>query len=154
MWLIIAFIAIGVLLLVAELVLLPGLSVAGVAAFISYSVALYLVFKGYGSTAGLITICVIIALSVAASIMSLKAKTWQRFSLKNNIDGTSQQQPQMTGINIGERAIAVTRLAPMGKISINGKSVEAKSPDSYIDPGTEVEVTGFENFSVIVKQIK
>ena len=35
MWLIITLIIVGILLLVAELVLLPGISVAGIGAFLS-----------------------------------------------------------------------------------------------------------------------
>ena len=36
MWLIVALIVVGVLLLVAELVLLPGISVAGIGAFVAF----------------------------------------------------------------------------------------------------------------------
>ena len=39
MWLIITLIIVGILLLVAELVLLPGISVAGIGAFLSLAVA-------------------------------------------------------------------------------------------------------------------
>jgi membrane-bound ClpP family serine protease len=41
----------------------------------------------------------------------------------------------------------------MGKVNIAGKIYEAKSVDSYIDQRSEVEVVGFENFTVIVKKI-
>ena len=42
----------------------------------------------------------------------------------------------------------------MGKIEVGGKIYEAKSLDAYVDPRREVEVVGFENFSVIVKTTK
>ena len=41
----------------------------------------------------------------------------------------------------------------MGKVNIAGKEYEAKSLDSYIDQRTEVEVIGFENFTIIVKSV-
>ena len=41
-----------------------------------------------------------------------------------------------------------------GKVEIDGRLYEAKSQDRYIDPRCEVEVVGFENFSVIVKKIE
>lgn len=77
MWLIVALIIIGVLLLVAELILLPGLSVAGICSLIAYVCAIYATFKSFGSTAGFIVIAVIVVLSVVASIISLKANTYR-----------------------------------------------------------------------------
>jgi membrane protein implicated in regulation of membrane protease activity len=39
-------------------------------------------------------------------------------------------------------------------IEVGGKVYEAKSLTAYVDPRREVEVVGFENFSVIVKTVK
>lgn len=151
MWIIISLIIIGVLLLVAELVLLPGMSVAGFGALASFGVAVYMGFSTYGTTGGIITIAAIIILSVVATILSLRAKTWQRLSLKNEIDGTSQPLPQ-NELKIGDKGTALTRLGPIGKIDINNKTYEARSlGDSYVDPLTNIEVVGFENFTVIVR---
>lgn len=36
---------------------------------------------------------------------------------------------------------------------LNGKTYEAKSIDVYIDPHREVEVIGFDNFTVVVKPL-
>ena len=44
MWLIVSLILIAMLLLLVEIVLLPGVSVAGIGAVISYAIAIY---KGY-----------------------------------------------------------------------------------------------------------
>lgn len=154
MSIIIALIVIGVLLLVAELVLLPGLSVAGIGALIAYGIAIYFGFSDYGTTGGMITIAAALIVSVAGVIISLRAKTWQRLSLKNEIDSTSQPLPE-NEIKVGDHGTTLTRLAPMGRIAIGDESYEAKSlGDAYVDPNTQVEVIGFENFSVIVKVIK
>lgn len=153
MSLIIALVTIGVLLLVAELVLLPGLSVAGIGALICYGVAIYFGFNTYGTNGGLIVIGSILALSVLATALSLRARTWRRLTLTQEIDGKSQVQPQDT-IKIGDHGTTVTRLAPMGKVSICGQTFEAKSQGNiYIDPRQEVEVVGFENFNVIVRSL-
>ena len=52
MWLIITLIIVGILLLVAELVLLPGISVAGIGAFLSLAVAAVYGFFLYGILGG------------------------------------------------------------------------------------------------------
>lgn len=153
MWLIIALIIVGVLLLVAELVLLPGLSVAGIGALICYGIAIYFGFSTYGTTGGLITIGGVLAVSIAATAISLRAKTWKRLALTNEIDGKSQVHPEDT-VSIGDKGITITRLAPMGKVDVGGETFEAKSlGNKYLDPKTEVEVVGFENFNIIVKSL-
>ncbi len=155
MWLIITLIILGTLLLVAEIILLPGLTVAGIGGFIAYGVAIYLGFDHYGSGGGFIIIGIIAAVSVLAIVLSLRAKTWQRLSLSNNIDSTSQPLPE-NKVKVGDRGVAVTRLAPMGKVQVNNnETYEAKSlGDLYVDQKTEVEIVGFENFNIIVKVVK
>ena len=50
--------------------------------------------------------------------------------------------------------MTLSRLSPMGTVEVGGKVYEAKSLTAYVDPRREVEVVGFENFSVIVKTVK
>ena len=85
MWLIIMLIIVGILLLVAELVLLPGISVAGIGAFLSLAVAAVYGFFLYGILGGSVVLAAIIIVAVAAVVVSLRANTWQRLSLKSTI---------------------------------------------------------------------
>lgn len=146
-------IVVGALLLVIELVLLPGFTVAGIGGLACYCGAAYMAYANYGVTGLLITIGVIVLVSVVATWLSLRSKTWKKFALHQNIDGASQSSPEHQ-VNMGERGVAITRLAPMGKVMIGGQTYEAKTIDSFVDQQTEVEVTGFENFNVIVKPTK
>ncbi len=153
MFFIAILIFLGLLFLVAELVLLPGVSIGAVLSLVCYGSSIYLAFRDYGVVAGIIVILIIIVLSLIATIFSLRAKTWQRFSLKQEIRSSSMPQPAGE-VKVGDRGTALSRLSPMGKVEINGQIYEAKSLDAYVDPRSEVEVTGFENFSIIVKTIK
>ncbi|MBQ4278684.1 MAG: serine protease [Rikenellaceae bacterium] len=152
MWLIITLIIVGLILIVAELVLLPGLSVAGICALLALAGASYLAFGQFGTTVGVITLIVIIVLAVAVTVVSLRANTWKRLSLKSTIDSASIPTPQEHNIRIGDCGVALTRLAPMGKVVINGTTIEAKTVDAFIDQKKEIEVIGFENFNVVVKK--
>ena len=151
MFYIILLIFLGVLFLVAELLLLPGISVGTILSLVCYGSAVYLAFDGYGTLTGTITIAVVLLLSLITTLVSLRAKTWQRLSLKQEIDSSSMQLPEKE-ISVGARGISVSRLSPMGKVEIDGKSYEAKSADVFIDQKQPVEVVGFDNFAVIVKK--
>lgn len=148
---IIILVLIAMFLLAVELVLLPGITVAAIGAIGACAFAIYKAFVLYGSMGGWITIGAILLLSVLTIAFCLRAKTWKRFTLKDNIDGTSQELPQQYNVKVGDRGTAITRLAPMGKVLIDGNTFEAKSIDKYIDQKSVVEVVGFENFNIIVK---
>lgn len=150
---IILLVLLGLLFLVAELVLLPGVSVGAVLATASYGGAIYLAFRNLGTAVGIIVIVVILALSLVAVVVSLRAKTWQRFSLKQEIQSSSMPVMPSEELRIGDRGTTRSRLSPMGKVEIGGRVYEAKSTGAYVDPNREVEVVGFENFSVVVKTV-
>lgn len=102
MWLILILVLIGVLLLVAELVLLPGISVAGIGSLLAFGAAIFYAFIQYGVLIGLVTLTAAVLLSVLAVFISLRANTWQRLSLKATIDSTSTPTPQQNNILVGQ----------------------------------------------------
>lgn len=153
MGMVIFLILLGLFFLVAELVFLPGATLGVILSLASYAAAIYFAFVRFGMAAGFIVLGIIILLSLVATFISLRAKTWQRFALKDKVEGQSMLTPS-DELHVGDCGVAISRLSPMGKVAINGKEYEAKSAEAYIDQRTEVEVTGFENFTVIVKSRK
>lgn len=151
MGLIILLVLLGVFFLVVELVLLPGVTVGTILSLVSYAVAVYMAFERFGLTGGAVTLAIVVAISLVAVVLSLRAKTWRRFSLRQKIESSSMETPSDT-VSVGQYGIAISRLSPMGKVNIDGRVYEAKSIDSYIDQRSRVEVTGFENFTVVVKR--
>ena len=107
MWLIILLILLGVLFLVAELVLLPGVSLGALFALVCYGSAIYTAFADYGPFTGGIVVLIILALSFVATVLSLRSKTWQRFSLKQKIESSSMPLPD-NEVKAGDRGVAVS----------------------------------------------
>lgn len=151
MGLIIILVLLGVFFLVAELIFLPGVTLGAILAAASYGVAIYFAFVRLGVIGGVFTIVVVVAASLIAVVVSLRAKTWQRLALKDKVEGTSMGSPAQA-LKVGDKGVTVSRLSPMGKVNIGGKVYEAKSVDAYIDQRCEVEVVDFENFNVVVKK--
>ena len=151
MWYIVLLIVLGLLFLVAELLLFPGLSIGGILALVCYGGAIWYAFDSLSVTAGIWTVVAVLALSLLSLIISLRAKTWQRLALKQEIDSVSMPKPE-TEVALGTLGVTISRLAPMGKVSINGKTYEAKSTDVFIDQKHDVEVVGYDNFTLIVKK--
>lgn len=143
----------GALFLAAEVLLLPGLSVGGIMALGCYGGAVWLGFRHFGTLGGLVTLAVVAILSLVELLVLLRARTWRRFALEQELPASGTPEPART-LRPGQRGRAVSRLSPMGTVEIDGVRHEAKSTEGYIDARTPVEVVGFENFSVLVKPVK
>ncbi|MFI3330321.1 MAG: NfeD family protein [Rikenellaceae bacterium] len=153
MLLIFILLILGGLFIIAELILFPGVSLAGIMAVASFTWASFIAFNDYGQVAGYLIITAAIIVAILAVTISLRSKLWQKLSLKSKIKGTSQQDLEQRKSLVGSKGKTISRLAPMGKVRVNGEIFEASSQAGYIDQDTEIEVVGAENFNIIVKKL-
>ncbi len=142
----------GLLFCVVEVLILPGVSLGGILSVACNGSAIYLAFTQIGGSAGYISIATIVVLSLVAIVVSLRSKTWSKLALDSQIESVSAPSPQ-GDVAVGDRGTTISRLSPMGKVEIAGRSYEAKSADVYIDAKSEIEVVGFENYNVVVRRV-
>lgn len=111
---IILLIFFGLLFLVAELVLLPGVTVGAALALLCDGCAVWLAFRDFGTGGGAAAIVAVLLLSLLVTVVSLRAKTWQRFSLRQQIRSSSTPVSPAEELHIGDRGTTLSRLSPMG----------------------------------------
>ena len=150
--LIIILIVIGLALCVVEVVVLPGITVAGVAGVLLIGCSIFLSFKWYGNTAGACALIGTCILFIVFLIYALRAKTWDRLSLHSEID-SKVNVVDTNDIRMGDRGTTVSRLAPIGKILIHDKIMEGKSSFGLIDENKEIEVVFVDGSTIIVQEI-
>ena len=151
--LIILLIVIGIALMVVEVVVLPGITVSGLAGVALIGCSVYFTFKWYGATAGTFSLIGTGVLFVVFITYALRAKTWDSLSLHSEIVG-KVNVVDTDSIKPGDKGMTVSRLAPIGKILINDKIMEAKSEFGLIDENTEVAVVHVNESTIIVQKIK
>ena len=149
---IIVLILVGLVLIFAEIMLIPGIGVAGILGPLSMGGSCFYAFNQMGNTTGAIVTAVNALLLVALSVWVLRAKTWKKFTLNTNIDSKAID---MTGesLAVGDCGKTVTRLAPMGTAIIRDKAYEVKALEGMMDPGVEVEVVLIEDNRIYVKPV-
>lgn len=150
MGLIISLIIIGLLLLFAEILLIPGVGFAGILGLVSLGGSCFYAFNQMGGTVGAIVTAVNVVLVVCLSIYVLRAKTWKRLSLDTNIDSKAVAD---TGLAVGDRGVTVSRLAPMGSVRFDTELVEVKALEGFVDPEVEVEIVLMEDGKIYVKPV-
>lgn len=152
MGLIITLILVGLILLLAEILLIPGIGVAGILGLLSMGGSCFYAFNKLGNTAGAIVTAVNVLLVVVLLIYVLRAKTWQRFTLNTNIDSKAVGAEEES-LRTGDRGQTVTRLAPMGSVRFGDSTYEVKALEGMIDPNVEVEIVLIEDNRIFVRPV-
>ena len=147
---VIVLILVGLVLIFAEILLIPGVGIAGVLGLLSMGGSCYYAFYEYGNTAGAIVTAVNAVLITALTIWVLRAKTWKRMSLETNIDSKAVEG---VFLSVGDQGKTLTRLAPMGSVRFGDNVVEVKALEGMLDPGVDVEVVLIEDNKIYVKPI-
>ena len=154
MTVVIILIVLGILLFVIEFLLVPGVTIAGIGGLVLTVLGVYKAFSDFGATTGVWVLIGTLLLSIFVIAMSLRARTWNRLMLKTNVKGTVDSDITEDQIKVGDHGKAMTRLAPMGKIEVNGIIREAKSLEGYVDEHTAIEVVAIEGIRISVKNLK
>ena len=149
---IITLILVGLVLIFAEILLIPGVGIAGILGLLSMGGSCFYAFSQLGPVAGAIVTAVNALLITALTVWVLRAKTWKRFTLNTNLDSKAVSSDGV--LSVGERGKTVTRLAPMGMVRFDDDSVEVKALEGMIDPGVDVEIVMIEDNKVYVRPVR
>ncbi|MCK9163530.1 MAG: nodulation efficiency protein D (NfeD) [Bacteroidales bacterium] len=149
---ILLFLVGGIVLIVLEIVAIPGSTIAGLSGIGMLVYGIYRVFIEYGNTWGIITLFLALSFCTFLLIYSLRAKTWKRFALNKSIDSKANDI-QIEEFKVGDKGITITRLAYAGMAEINGKRIEVFTSTSFVDPKTEIEIERIEGSKILVRPI-
>lgn len=152
MFIIASLILAGLFLILVEMLLIPGVGVAGFLGLGSMVASCWYAFHEFDTSTGIIVIAINVVLIAVLTIFILREKTWKKFALGTEID--SKVNAENENVSVGDKGITETRLAPMGTARFEKTCCEVKSDDnSLISAGTSVIVTRIEDNKVIVKPI-
>lgn len=147
---IILLIILGLVLLLLEFAVIPGVTIAGVGGFLLLAASVYIAFAEMGKVAGFITLGIVLILSPLMVYYFFKSRAGKKMILDSKIDGKIENM-EPGKIKAGDIGTTIGRLAPMGKIKINGEVVEAQSAGAYINEHTEIQVIKIHLNKIIVE---
>ena len=150
---IILLILLGIVLLLIEFAVIPGITIAGIGGFLMLAGSVYIAFAELGKVAGFITLAVVLILSPIVVYYFFQSRTGKKMILQSEIDGKVENFNPLN-LKIGDTGKTIGRLAPMGKIRVNGEVVEAQSTGAFIDHQTPVRIINIKSNQIIVEPIK
>jgi membrane-bound ClpP family serine protease len=153
MALIITLILLGIILLLVELLLIPGFGVAGVLGIAALAGGVAAAYYTRGATTGhIVLLCAMLFCGLLAW-GALRSGTWRRIALHEDITARAIETAEDRGLSAGMQGVTVTRLAPMGIVKFGTIETEATAYEGIINPSQPVEIVKTDGTKVIVKRI-
>ena len=150
---IIALVISALLLLLVELFVIPGSSLAAILSAICLTWAVAYAFINISALAGIITLILALILGSCVLITFMRSKTLDKVALTEEVSSTVDRSVAAQ-VQVGDKGYAVTRLALIGNAEINGHVVEVRSADGFLNEKTPVVVTCVTDNEIIVQKIK
>ncbi len=112
----------------------------------------YTGYVHYGTAAALSITLLSAALGVVMFFIEIKLlkASGRHLSVESSITGRSVERPEDT--LAGKHGVALSNLAPGGKVRIEGKDYEASSLSGLLHKGAEIVVVRVEDLRIIVKK--
>jgi len=149
-FIVIALIALGISLIVIEIIFVPGTTIVGIAGFLFGGYGIYLSYETFGQNIGIATTVISVSIAMVIIIYTLKNRAWERFSLKQSSSSRVNDENE-NELQVGEQGRTISALKPYGKAIFNEKIIEVKSNDGYIAEKSEIQIIKIDNKQIIVK---
>ncbi|MGN0309051.1 MAG: NfeD family protein [Bacteroides sp.] len=151
---IILLVVAAIVLLLVELFVIPGISLAGLAAGGCLIYANYYAFAHLGTTGGWITLAVSALACIGSLVAFMRSKTLDRIALKSEITSSVRSAASGSGkqVSVGDEGMTTTRLALIGYAEMGGEIVEVKSTAEFLDAQTPVRVVRIVDGIILVER--
>ena len=150
--LIIGIIAFGILFLFIEAFFLPGLAVVGILGGLMMIGGVYLMYDGYGSFYGHISLAATVAIAGWTIYYGFRRLWLLKWSVREQVNSRVNELEEHV-VSIGEKGVAFTALRPNGRVLFGEIRVEVFSIGEFVDKGTGVEVVKITANRIYVKPL-
>jgi membrane-bound ClpP family serine protease len=149
---VISLIMFGLLLLITEIIFVPGTTVVGLVGFVFMAVGVGLSFRYFGGEIGW---SIVGGASVVTGLLlyvAFKANVWSKFALKSSID-SKVNEGELKELRPGQEGTAVSTLRPVGKAELAGKTYEVRTNGEYIESGTRIRIIRISSNQILVEPL-
>ncbi len=147
---IIALIILGIVLILLEFFVVPGITVAGIGGLMMLVSGVFMAYMKYGTPGGHYVLTGTVFSLILILYIAFKSKTWKKIALDASIQSKAKEDLSQK-VKTGDTGTSVSRLAPRGTVSVNDLFIEAESVSGLIEQGEKVEIVKVKGNKIIVK---
>lgn len=144
--------AFGLLLMIAEIIFIPGTTIFGIFGLIAALLGLYLCFRNLGYQTGMAVTVAFALVTLLSVYLSFKSEVWQRFALTQTISSRVNDEHKFL-LRVGDQGKTLSALRPSGKAVFQGGEIEVQSLGNFIDVGCQIKVASIVANQVYVEQV-
>ncbi len=148
----ILIIAIGLGLIIVEIIFVPGTTIVGILGLLCVFAGLAYGFSTFGAPMGWGITGVTVLITTIAIVISLKSGVWKRFALNNTMESKVNEHLPID-IKPGEEGITLSALRPIGNAEFGNEKMEVTTLGELVDSGSKVKVTHIEGRVIYVEQL-
>ncbi len=149
---IICLLSIGIILLLLEIIVIPGLPIVGIVGLLFETGSIWACYYYYGQSAATWYALSVIIFTIFLVVIAFKSNFWNKFALNKSLIAFKEKE-KFTQVNIGDVGITNSTLRPSGKATFKELSLEVVSISGLIPPKTEVSVVLIKPGKIFVKTI-
>ena len=152
MWIIIiSLLFLGLILLILEIVFIPGTTVVGLLGIAFSVVGVIVGYKQFGDETGFYILMGTLVSTAIALYFSFRSDAWKSFSLNSSIKGKVNEGTTAV-LTEGEIGTTISALRPIGKAEFQEKVFEVRSiGGNYIEPKTRIRITKIDGQQILVE---
>jgi membrane-bound ClpP family serine protease len=141
---------IGLILVIAEILFVPGTTIVGIIGVFVTSVGIYYAFVTFDRQVASMVLVASLVLNFGALIYGFRTGAWKKFALKSAIKSRAFDD-RLNGLVVGMKGTTISDIKPIGKAEIGDGIYEVKSESGFISVGTTVFITKLENNTITIK---
>jgi membrane-bound ClpP family serine protease len=141
----------GIILVLVEILFVPGTTVVGVLGVIVTSAGIYYGFSAFNYHTALTILALAVISNLLVIIYGFRSGVWDKFTLKETSTSRSFDN-RLLELEIGQKGKTVSDFKPYGKVEIGEKIYEAKSQRGFLSPGTDVYIEKLEDNKIIINK--
>jgi len=153
MWIIIiSLLAIGLGLIIVELVFIPGTTVVGLLGLIFTIVGIVISYRHFGNNVGFYILMGTSVTALTGLFFSFRSGAWTRFSHKSAID-SRVNEGMLKVLQVGAEGVTRSALRPVGTAEFGDQNYEVRTTGSFLDSGMRVKIIQIQSNQIIVEPL-
>jgi membrane-bound ClpP family serine protease len=150
-FILICLLVIGIVLVLVEVIFIPGTTLVGILGVIVTAVGIYYGFMAFEYELALAILVLTGIVNLLVIIYGFRSGVWNKFSLKGTMTSRNFDD-RLLGLEIGQKGKTVSDFRPYGEVEFGDKIYEAKSERGYLSQGTEVYIERLESNKIIINK--
>lgn len=149
---IIIAVLLGIILILVEILFVPGTTVVGVMGFILVGAGVYFSYEKFGNQVGHYTLVGSALICFALIYFGFKSSSW-KFMANESVMESKVNEHIKINLKVGDQGESISALRPMGTASFNDEYFEVSTLGGFVEPKSKIKILEINNRQIIVEPL-